>query len=290
MTGLLISDSLMKFCPEEAQAKLMNSYDLRELDVKVYPGKTTRELIGVEGEVHSLLRAKQYDRVFLVSGANCFNRNSDDCPFRKCRTVADQIKDLIHSFCQQYPNVELVFAPIPHRQVCQVPSVVERFPESGSQAWIDTTNEAISHFQSYFSVCSCHAHRARFIVSPDLSTWVKLLSKDGLHLTDFGKSQMIEFFISSKSRFSFNDQEFPPLPKHSGTFSFEPKVSVPRRMPIKKPVENHNLFIHQCCLAQDISFRGPQILGQNFNITTSPKVNCATALSHKKEKEKASKR
>ena len=35
---------------------------------------------------------------------------------------------------------------------------------------------------------------------------------------------------------------------------------------------------------------GPQILGQNFNITASPKVICTIALSHKKEKEKASQR
>ena len=186
----------MKFCPVEAQAELIDGYGLSELDVEWFPGKTTRELIGGDGEVHSLLRAKQYDRVFLVSGANCFNRNSDDCPFRKCRMVADQIKDLIHSFCQQYPYVELVFAPIPYRQICQIPSVVERFPESGSQAWIGTTNQAIFHFQNYFSICSCHAHRARFIASPDLSVWSKLLSKDGLHLTDFGKLQMIKFIIS----------------------------------------------------------------------------------------------
>ena len=256
MPSLLCSDSLMRGCPDDVRAKLISSHDLDDLAVHWFPGKTTQEIIGPHGHIHALMQEHRFDHVFLVSGANDFNRNTSQSHYRKAKEVADAIQGLIHSFCQRYPYCNLVFAPIPTRQVCQVQSVIDRFPESGSSEWIETTNAAIDFFQEYFSVCSCHANQARSVVaSSPIQEWLPFLSADGLHLTSAGKSRMVDFLKPIDSSFSLLNSQFPPLPRSTGCFTFEPQVSVPKMKPRVRPQKNHNLFVHSCVSAQDISFK-----------------------------------
>ena len=66
---------------------------------------------------------------------------------------------------------------------------------------------------------------------------------------------MVQYLLKPKSKFSLSQDDFPPLPEASGKFSFEPQVAVPKMTRKEKPNPNH--FILQCCLAQDVSFRGP---------------------------------
>jgi hypothetical protein len=229
------------------------------LTVEWFPGKTTQEIIGPNGPIHGLMQAHRFDHVFLVCGANDFNRNTSHSYFQKAKEVADTIKDLIHFFCQLYPYCNLVFAPIPTRQVCQVQSVIDRFPESGSSEWIATTNDAIGLFQNCFSVCSCHSNHARsVVVSSPIQAWSPFLSADGLHLTTAGKSRMVDFLKPINFSFSLLNSQFPPLPRSTGSFTFEPKVSVPKIKPRVRPKKNHSLFVHSCVAAQDISFKPPK--------------------------------
>ena len=259
MPSLLCSDSLMRDCPDNIRAKLINAHNVDDLTVEWFPGKTTLQILGPHGHIHALMEEKRYDMVFLVSGANDFNRNQSQSHYHKGKEVADAIQNLIHSFCQRYPYCKLVFAPIPTRQVCKVQSVIDRFPESGSSEWIETTNAAISFFQEYFSVCSCHANQARSVVaSSPIQEWSPFLSADGLHLTSDGKSRMVDFLKPINSSFSLLNSQFPPLPKSTGCFTFEPQVSVPKMKPRVRPQKNHSLFVHSCVLAQDISFKPPK--------------------------------
>ena len=259
MPSLLCSDSLMRDCPDNVRAKLVNFHHIDELLVEWLPGKTTQEIIGPNGLIHGLMKTHRFDQVFLVSGANDFNRNTSHSPFQKAKEVADTIKDLIHSFCQLYPYCNLVFAPIPTRQVCQVQSVIDRFPESGSRQWIATTNDAIGFFQNYFSVCRCHSNQARsVVVSSPIKVWSPFLSADGLHLTSAGKSRMVDFLKPVNSSFSLLNSQFPPLPRSTGGFTFEPQVSVPKMKPRVRPQHNHSLFVHSCVSAQNTSFRPPK--------------------------------
>ena len=85
--GLLLADSLMRGCSVAARRLLIRNYGLSELNVRCFPGKTTDQLIGGNGEVHSLMLEKSYDYVFLVAGANDFNRNEDDCHVMKCKLI-----------------------------------------------------------------------------------------------------------------------------------------------------------------------------------------------------------
>ena len=227
-SALLLADSLLKNTEAECRAFFKKEYDLDNFDFKSFPGKTTKELIGPYGEFHKL--NNDYDLLFLVSGANDFNRNHDSDHFRKCRAVCDEIHALLHAFSLRYPGTNTVFAPIPMRQICELPSMKERFPESGSPAWINTTNKAMSLFQSRFKVCACHSNMVRVIFSPQLQVWEPFLKQDGLHLTDEGKSFLISHLSPAPSSYFMSDDEFPPLPPGSG-FSFEPKVQLPRRVP-----------------------------------------------------------
>ena len=116
--GLLLSDSLMRGCSFAARRLLMKNYRLSELNVQCFPGKTTDQLLGGNGEVHTLMQEKSYDYVFLVAGANDFNRNEDDCHMMKCKMIARVRSDLVHGFCTQHPITKLILAPIP---MCQKP-------------------------------------------------------------------------------------------------------------------------------------------------------------------------
>ena len=187
------------------------------------------------------------------------NRNISHCHFQKGKQVADNVSDLIHAFCQRYPYCRLVFAPIPTRQVCQVKSMIDRFPESASREWIAVTNDAIAHFQTCFSICKCHSRQARAVfVSSPVQSWAPFLSADGLHLTSAGKSKMVDFLKPNNSSFSLLNSEFPPLPSSTGKFSFEPQVIVPRPRPQVRPQKNHSMFVHECVMSQNVSFRPPK--------------------------------
>ena len=144
----------------------MKNYGLSELNVRCFPGKTTDQLIGGNGEIHPLMQEKRYDYVFLVAGANDFNRNEDDCHVMKCKMIARVRSDLVHGFCTQYPFTKLVLAPIPMRRLSRNPDMIHNHPECGSKSWIDTTNDAISLYQSSFTVCACHKDQVRSVISP----------------------------------------------------------------------------------------------------------------------------
>ena len=104
MQGVLLTDSLMNGCPDDAIERLKVNQGLKELDVQSFPGYTTEKLIGGNGEIHSLMLKKAYDRVFLVCGANDFNHNNDDCHVMKCKSIAKECEDLLHTICNQFPT------------------------------------------------------------------------------------------------------------------------------------------------------------------------------------------
>ena len=79
MNGIILSDSLMLGCPNDALEQLKFNYGLTEVDVRCFPGFTTGQLIGGNGEIHSILQQKTYDYIFLVSGSFDFNIDNDDC-------------------------------------------------------------------------------------------------------------------------------------------------------------------------------------------------------------------
>ena len=128
---------------------------------------------------------------FLVSGANDFNHNNDDCYIRKCKSIAKECQDHLYSFCSQFPQSKVTMAPIPMRNICKESKMIHRFPEYGSPTWIQTTNQAISLLQDYFSISPCHSNQATFLISPPFQIWEPLLSPDGLHLNAKGKRKMI---------------------------------------------------------------------------------------------------
>ena len=133
--------------------------------------------------------------------------------------------------------------------------MIHSFPKYGSKTWVETTNSAICLLYENFNVCACHSTQVTFVISPSHDFWNPLLSPDGLHLSQAGKCKMIQFFLKAESHFSASAEDFPPLPQSSSKFSFKPQVEVPKMVRKKKP--NNNLFIHQCCMNQDLSFRGP---------------------------------
>ena len=55
MLGVLLTDSLMCGCPDDAIERLRVNQGLKELDVQCFPGYTTGKLIGGNGEIHSLI-------------------------------------------------------------------------------------------------------------------------------------------------------------------------------------------------------------------------------------------
>ena len=286
MASLLCSDSLLRDCPDNVRSSLMNSHGIDRLFVEWFPGKTTNEIIGPKGLIHPLMQKYQFQNVFLVSGANDFNRNTSHSHFEKAKEVADSIRNLIHSFCQVYPYCNLVFSPIPTRQVSQVQSVINRFPESGSNDWISRTNDAISLFQDIFSICPCHANQARPVfVSCPIQAWLPFLSADGLHLTSAGKMKMIDSLKPIDSSFHLLNSEFPPLPRSTGCFTFTPQVSVPKVKPRVRPQKNHSIFVHNCVTAQDVTFRPPK----PKNAPSAPIQSPPKSPPRKRTKKKCSK-
>ena len=255
MAGLLLSDSLMTETPKEAKDKLIEEFDLESLDVKCYGGETIEGLIGVDGRGDALMDEKTYDFVFVVGGANNFNRTTETSPIKIAKKIAEEAHTNLHLFSTRHPNANVVLAPVPYRQVSQREN--ERFATMSDKDWINNTNEAISLYQHCLSICPCHGNKVRHVISPSTHIWSSLLLKDGLHLTPEGKEQMVNFLIDSRPSFSLSFSDFPPLPESSGTFSFKPQVPVPTVKPKMKPVKNNNLFIHQCILSQDVSFKGP---------------------------------
>lgn len=216
--GLLLSDSLMKDLPDKAYSQLVQGFDLDDLKVIPYPGYTTAQLIGEDGVVHKLLKSlAPVTHLFLCAGANDFNRATEVTSERKCNQVAEQIQNFIHFFCSMYPHIKLFFLPIPMRQVAQIESVKNKFPDtSGSKDWIKITNYAISLFQHSFRFCECHSNCCSQVKSPPIDVWKPLLCKDGLHLTEKGKIHMIKLLrtcIPRKSFFVYQSfPSFPPLP------------------------------------------------------------------------------
>ena len=204
----------MKKCELKTLKSLANSYAIDQLELKVFPGKTTQELIGPGGEIHKLMAISHYDFIFLVSGANDFNRNQDFCPILKCKSVARTIEELLHLFSQNYPSTQVVFAPIPMRQVSQNKYMNERFSDMADPVSIKIINQAIVFFQNLFTICPCHSHKIRFVTSPTLDVWSPFLKDDGLHLISDGQQLLIDLIIQSKPSFSLEEAQFPPMLVH----------------------------------------------------------------------------
>ena len=137
MNGLLLSDSLLKNIPALARDELQFTYALDCLDAIAYPGFTTERLIGQEGVIHDLLKSGDVSHVFLCSGANDFNKCEQATSDRKARFVADGIRGNLHSFCAQYPEIKVVFFPIPFRQVCHESRRNKRYPNNYDPAIIN---------------------------------------------------------------------------------------------------------------------------------------------------------
>ena len=240
MNGLLLSDSLLKNIPTLARDELQLTYALDSLDAIAYPGYTTERLIGREGVIHDLLKSGNVSHVFLCSGANDFNKCEQATSDRKARFVADGIQGNLHSFCAQYPEIKVVFFPIPFRQVCHESRRNKRYPNNYDVDWISTTNAAIQSFQAQFHVCKCHQSQCSWVVSPPCASWVPLLELDGLHLTSQGKNKLVQLVCDSKPHNDFNpsDSCFPALSKPGRSFSFEPQVTLPiiKRVSRTKPI------------------------------------------------------
>ena len=65
MPSLLLSDSLMKNCPEDIRTKLISQHNLDQLFVEWFPGKTTQEIIGPNGLIHPLMEKHQFENISL---------------------------------------------------------------------------------------------------------------------------------------------------------------------------------------------------------------------------------
>ena len=169
MKGLVISDSLMRGCPDDAIHQLKSNWGFSELDLQCFPGYTTSKIIGGDGEIHSLMVKNTYDHVFLVTGANDFNNNADDCPVLKFKTIAKEVNDLLHSVSTLYPNTKFTMAPIPKRNICKESHTIHCFPHYGSECWIQTTNSAMSLLYEHFKVGACHSLKVTFLISPPMS-------------------------------------------------------------------------------------------------------------------------
>ena len=211
MRGLIISDSLMRGCPKQAICDLKNNQGLSELDLLCFPGYTIGQIIGGDGEIHSLMQKNMYDQVFLICGSNDLNNNTDDCPVLKFKSIAKELNDLLHSVSSLYPNTKFHMGPIPKRNVCKVSNMIHAFPNYGSKKWVEITNSAICLLYENFNVCACHSTQVTFVISPSHDFWNPLLSPDGLHLSQAGKCKMIQFFKKTESHFSALAEDFPPL-------------------------------------------------------------------------------
>ena len=66
MNGLLLADSLMKQCSITAWQLLIKNYHLSELNVRSFPGKTTDQLIGGNGEIHALMFSWWLELMILI--------------------------------------------------------------------------------------------------------------------------------------------------------------------------------------------------------------------------------
>ena len=285
MRGLIISDSLMRGCPIDSVDFLKSNWGFSELDLECFPGCTTSQIIGGNGEIHSLMGKHAYDHVFLVCGANDFNNNADDCPVFKFKSIAQELKDLLHSVSQLYPKTKFTMAPIPRRNVCNESSLLQCFPHYGSASWVETTNLAMSLLYEHFKVCACHSLQVTFLISPPHNFWNQFLCPDGLHLIEAGKRKIIQFFMKKETHFSAVAEDFPPLPKPSSTFSFRPQVWVPKIVRKQKP--NNNLFIHECCKNRDLSFKGPTKKAASKSVKVSvPSTKCIRVRSTKPKRPK----
>ena len=91
ITALVLSDSLLRHCLLDDFDPLKKIHDIEKVHFLACPGKTTHDLIGPGGEIHAHMASCQYDYVFLVSGANDFNRNKDSCYGLKAKSVAREI-------------------------------------------------------------------------------------------------------------------------------------------------------------------------------------------------------
>ena len=124
MNGLILSDSLLSGCPLDSINSLRKNHSLDSLDLKCFPGFTMGQLIGGNGEIHSLMQQKLYDQVFVVAGANNFSNDVEDDHVVKCKFIAQEFKDLFHSVCQLYKHTNFSFAPIPFRNLCKEENVI----------------------------------------------------------------------------------------------------------------------------------------------------------------------
>ena len=250
MNGLILSDSLLSGCPLDSINSLRKNHSLDSLDLKCFPGFTMGQLIGGNGEIHSLMQQKLYDQVFVVAGANNFSNDVEDDHVVKCTFIAQEFKDLFHTVCQLYKHTNFSFAPIPFRNLCKEANVIHRYPQYGSPTWIKTTNKAISLFSQYFTPCACHSGQLNIIFSPSYDFWKPLLSRDGLHLSQEGKRKIMQYFIKTESNFSALPNDFPPLPKAKYLFSFKPQVEVPKMVrKVNKSLPHHKVIGTRALLA-----------------------------------------
>ena len=143
----------------------------------------------------------------------------------------------------------------------------------------------MSLLYEHFKVCACHSLQVTFLISPPHEFWDPLLCSDGLHLTEAGKRKIIQLFMKKETNFSAVAEDFPPLPKPSSTFSFRPQVRVPKIVRKQKP--NNNLFIHECCKNQDLSFKGPIKKAASKSVKVSfPSTECIRVRSRKPKRPK----
>ena len=188
MSGLLLSDSLLKQSSKENQNTLRDSFHLKSVQLSSHPGFTTEKLIGPDGVVHNLLRTGKFTHLFLCSGANDFNKCPGQTWARKARWVMNEIQTHLCSFSKMYPDIPVFLFPIPFRKVCKMSHRNEKYPNNYDPEWIKVTNIAMQFFQDNFQVCKCHESQIKWVRSPDLKSWDDKLAEDGLHLTPKGGS------------------------------------------------------------------------------------------------------
>ena len=148
-----------------------------------YSGAISHELIGENGHVHSLIRANQYECIFLSIGQNDLNK-IDFSEF----TAEIAGKVLIENIIEKLKHFEglelrLVVLPITLRDVAHT----SKFAEAKSPHYIKRINEIIVNMYRNIGTQPKNVHFIDPSFIHRLQRQEKLTVEDGLHLEDHGK-------------------------------------------------------------------------------------------------------
>lgn len=187
MTVLILSDSILRQCPNSVYEYLKGTFESKQIKTAIFPGKNSSDLIGPNGKIYWHANANTRFCILSFGQNDIANINpTRESVKKKCQEIQKDLETVQKNF----PKCQFIILPLHLRKVNK--QTYTRFPESKSSDFIEKINDSIKCYSSFFEGIVL---KNIFFVEANFELTGDLICTDGLHLTHEGIKTVIKYSI-----------------------------------------------------------------------------------------------